>query len=69
MAKKKKKQSLPSRILTFLRQVKNEMKKVTWPSRDELMSYTVVVVVAVVALGIFIGAVDLIFRIIGPILF
>ncbi len=65
-----KKEPLPQKVLTFLRQVKVEMKKVTWPSRQDLISYTSVVLAVVVALGIFIGAVDLIFtQVVGPIFF
>lgn len=65
-----KKEPLPKKVITFLRQVKVEMRKVTWPNRQELISYTTVVLAVVVALGIFIGAVDLIFtQLIGPIFF
>jgi len=44
----------------FLGQVKTEMKKVVWPSRSELVSSTIVVIVSVIVLGIFIGICDLV---------
>jgi len=44
----------------FLGQVRTEMKKVSWPSRDELISSTVVVITSTIFLGIFIGICDLI---------
>ena len=44
----------------FLGQVKTEMGKVAWPSKDELISSTVVVIVTTILLGIFIGVCDLI---------
>ncbi len=43
----------------FLREVKTELKKVTWPSRKDTLSGTVVVLVAVIVIAIFLGIVDL----------
>ncbi len=43
----------------FLREVKTELKKVTWPSRKDTLSGTVVVLVAVIIIAIFLGIVDL----------
>ena len=43
----------------FLREVKTELKKVTWPSRKDTLSGTVVVLVAVFIIAIFLGIVDL----------
>ena len=36
-----------ARILLFYRQVVAEMRKVVWPTRNELITYTIVVVVFV----------------------
>lgn len=44
----------------FFRKVKAELKKVNWPNRNELSSYTVVVLITVVSLIIFIGVIDVI---------
>jgi len=35
------------RITRFLREVRQELKKVAWPSRNEVFTYTVVVLVSV----------------------
>ncbi len=43
------KKSLIARILLFYRQVVAEMRKVVWPTRNELITYTIVVVVFVSA--------------------
>jgi len=43
----------------FFRRVKQELKKVNWPSKEDLSSYTLVVVITVVALIVFIGVIDL----------
>ena len=42
----------------FLREVKTELKKVTWPSRKDTLSGTIVVLVAVFIIAIFLGIVD-----------
>ena len=39
----------------FLREVKQELKKVTWPSRKDTLSGTAVVLVAVFVIAIFLG--------------
>jgi preprotein translocase subunit SecE len=43
----------------FLKEVRLELKKVDWPTRRELVSYTVVVLVTVVVLTSFVFALDL----------
>lgn len=45
----------------FFREIISELKKVTWPSREETTNLTVIVLVVSVAVGIFLGAVDYIF--------
>jgi preprotein translocase subunit SecE len=42
----------------FLREVKTELKKVTWPSRKDTLSGTLVVLVAVFIIAVFLGIVD-----------
>ena len=44
--------------IQFLREVRTELKKVTWPSRKDTLSGTVVVLVAVIIIAIFLGIVD-----------
>jgi preprotein translocase subunit SecE len=48
-----------SRIISFLRDTYEELRKVVWPTPAELYRYTVVVVVTVVIISAFIGLVDL----------
>jgi preprotein translocase subunit SecE len=45
----------------FLRQVRAELKKVDWPTREELLSYTVVVLVTVTVLTTFVFGLDYLF--------
>ena len=44
----------------FLREVRVEMSKVTWPTWLELKGQTIVVIVAVLMISAFIGLVDMI---------
>jgi len=46
------------RVTTFLQDVQTETKKVTWPSRKDVMGSTVVVIVAVFVLAGFLGIID-----------
>ena len=43
----------------FLREVRNEMKRVTWPSRREVYATTVVVILVSVFFGVYLWVVDL----------
>ena len=43
----------------FFREIRQELKKVAWPSRRELLSYTLVVLMTVVILTSFVFALDL----------
>jgi preprotein translocase subunit SecE len=46
------------RVQEFTREVLAEFRRVTWPSRQELINATVVVVAVTVILAFFLGAVD-----------
>ncbi len=47
------------RIKEFFREVKLEIKKVVYPSREELIGSTWVVIITSIAISIFLGVVDL----------
>ena len=47
--------------VTFIKEVKTELGKVTWPTRREAFRLTMVVIGVSVAVGIFIGALDILF--------
>ena len=46
------------KIRQFLREVRAEMEKVSWPGRQEVQAATIVIIALVVLLAVFIGAVD-----------
>ena len=47
-----------ARVTTFLQDVQAETKKVTWPSRRDVMGSTMVVIVAVFIIAGFLGIID-----------
>ncbi|MQA13961.1 MAG: preprotein translocase subunit SecE [Pseudonocardiaceae bacterium] len=51
--------SLPSRLARFLREVVAELRKVIWPTRDQLVTYTAVVLVFVAFMITFVFLMDM----------
>jgi preprotein translocase subunit SecE len=49
-------------IATFLKETKNEMKYVVWPSRRRTIAYTVIIIMLSVVLGYVLNGFDLGFR-------
>ena len=49
-----------NKIVKFINEVKLELKKVSWSTRQELINSTIVVIVAVIILAIFIAFCDFI---------
>ena len=46
------------RIITYLKESKIELKKVTWPTREDTIRYTITVIVISGAVAIFLGGLD-----------
>ena len=57
-------------VRTFFQEVVDEVRKSTWPQRQELMESTVVVLVSLLLLSLFVGVSDkllvVVFRLIIP---
>ncbi len=53
--------NIPNRIITFLKEVKLEMKKVNWPTREEIIKYTLIVIGASIVVAIYLGGLDVLF--------
>jgi len=49
-------------LKTFVMEVKVELTKCTWPTRAELMSSTLVVLVSVLVLSVYVGLSDFVLR-------
>lgn len=52
--------NIPNRIISFLKEVRLEIKKVNWPSRDQTIRYTVIVVIGSIIVAIYLGGLDFI---------
>ena len=46
------------RIQNYIKEVIQEMKKVTWPTREELQGSTMVVVIFALVMGAFVASID-----------
>ena len=53
--------NIPNKIITFLKEVRLEMKKVNWPTRQETIRKTLVVIGISVAVAAFLGTLDFAF--------
>lgn len=47
--------------VAFLKDVKTELTKVTWPTRPEVIKLTIIVTVVSLVIGIYIGSLDISF--------
>jgi preprotein translocase subunit SecE len=48
------------RVKEFVQEVLDEFRKVTWPTRQELVNATVVVIAVTVVVAFFLGGVDIV---------
>jgi preprotein translocase subunit SecE len=46
------------KFIKFLKEVRAELSKVTWPTRRELIGSTIVTIVVTIIISVFIGIVD-----------
>lgn len=53
---------MKERLLGYLREVRGELSRITWPSRVELIGLTSLVILIVLILAAYIGVLDLVFR-------
>jgi preprotein translocase subunit SecE len=56
-----KRPSFPSRVALYNRQVVGELRKVIWPTRNELVTYTIVSITFVTGMVAFVGLLDYLF--------
>ena len=53
--------NIPKKITTYLKEVRLETKKVNWPTREETIKYTFIVIGFIIIIAIFLGGFDYIF--------
>ncbi|MBI3421136.1 MAG: preprotein translocase subunit SecE [Candidatus Sungbacteria bacterium] len=54
----------PKNIFTFIKESRDELKKVSWPSRQTTIRYTVIVIVASLVVGAITGGFDYILTVV-----
>lgn len=58
-AKDSAKNKKPNKVSKFFKDLKSEFKKIVWPSRQQTINNTLIVLATMVVIGLFIGGVDL----------
>lgn len=53
--------NIPSAIATYLKEVRLEMKKVNWPTREQTIRYTLIVIGVSLVVAIYLGGLDVLF--------
>ena len=53
----------------FVRGVRSELRRVSWPNRDQLRQSTAVVLIIVIVLGVYVAAWDFVFRSVARLVF
>ncbi|RMF04639.1 MAG: preprotein translocase subunit SecE [Chloroflexi bacterium] len=56
--------SEPNAIVRYFQDTRAELRRVTWPTREETQNLTMIIVAVTVAMAFFLGALDYIFQII-----
>lgn len=54
-------QALLKRVILFLKEVRLELKRVTWPTQRETIKYTLIVIGFSLAVAAFLGGLDFLF--------
>lgn len=49
-----------NKLVQYIKDSKNEVKKVTWPTKKEIKQHTVLVIIISLAVAVFLGVVDLV---------
>ncbi len=47
-----------NQVVSFVRESRDELKKVAWPEREEIVNFTIIVIVTVVLVSLFLGMID-----------
>jgi preprotein translocase subunit SecE len=58
------KENIFKRMRNYLTEIRGELKKVTWPTRNDLQKTTIAVIIISIIFGIYLQVVDFSFRIV-----
>jgi preprotein translocase subunit SecE len=48
-------------VISYLKEVRSELSKVTWPKKDKVVKLTLIVFIISAALGVYVGVLDFAF--------
>jgi preprotein translocase subunit SecE len=48
-------------VLTFLAEAKAELSRVNWPTREQIIHFTILVIAISIAVAVFLGSLDFLF--------
>jgi preprotein translocase subunit SecE len=48
------------KMFDFVRESREELKRVTWPEKEEVSNFTIVVIVTLIIVSVFLGLVDVV---------
>lgn len=51
-----------AKFVTFLKESREELKKVVWPGKEEVLNSTIVVMGAVIVISLFLYSIDVVFE-------
>ena len=57
-------ESLPARVVNFYHEVVAEMRKVTWPDKEQLKDTTIKIIIFVLLIGAILGILDVLLQLI-----
>jgi preprotein translocase subunit SecE len=52
-----------NRVMQYFRETRAELRKVVWPTREEAINLTIIVVATVVGMSVFLGVFDYVFTV------
>jgi preprotein translocase subunit SecE len=61
LAEKKAVQKAPNKVRVFINETIGELRKVNWPTRQEAINLTTIVLIVIAAMAAFLGLLDLAF--------
>jgi preprotein translocase subunit SecE len=61
LAEKKVVHQQPNRLTLFMRETVGELRKVNWPTRQEAINLTTIVLVVIFIMAMFLGILDIVF--------
>ena len=53
--------SLPQKLFIYLKQTKTEVKKINWPTREQTIRYSLIVIAISLTVAFFLGGLDFVF--------